>query len=235
MSVLKSNREAIPGDRVMPALSAWDILAGLGDSLAVMDSAYRIVWAREPLLPEGRSGERNPIVDRFCYEAFFGRDEVCESACPVKTVWATGRTHAVERRIVLEDGRVLWREARAYPILDRRGRVLLVARISFDISHRKERQGKQIRRLAALERSLEELNRSYPEPRSFPTVSGRALTMRELEVLRLVSQGLSKPHIAEVLNLSPHTVKRHVDNIFDKLGVNDRTQAAVWAARQGLV
>ena len=62
-----------------------------------------------------------------------------------------------------------------------------------------------------------------------------SLTKRKLEVLRLVAQGLSKPSIAKVLGISQNTVKRHVNNIFNKLGVNDRAQAAVWAARQGLV
>jgi DNA-binding CsgD family transcriptional regulator/ArsR family metal-binding transcriptional regulator len=61
------------------------------------------------------------------------------------------------------------------------------------------------------------------------------LTARELEVLRRVAHGNTNTEISRQLNISPHTVKSHVVHIFNKLGVNDRTQAAVWAARQNIV
>jgi NarL family two-component system response regulator LiaR len=61
------------------------------------------------------------------------------------------------------------------------------------------------------------------------------LSERELEVLRLISDGLSNTAIAEKLVISEKTVKRHVSNIFSKLHVLDRTQAAVLAWQQGLV
>lgn len=61
------------------------------------------------------------------------------------------------------------------------------------------------------------------------------LTKREEEVLKLVATGLSNREIAGVLFISEGTVKTHVEHIIGKLGVSDRVQAAVWAARQGLV
>lgn len=61
------------------------------------------------------------------------------------------------------------------------------------------------------------------------------LSERELEVLRLLSTGLSNKEIAPLLFISASTVKTHVEHIIGKLGVSDRVQAAVWAARQGLV
>ncbi|MCB2187172.1 MAG: LuxR C-terminal-related transcriptional regulator [Deltaproteobacteria bacterium] len=133
------------------------------------------------------------------------------------------------------DGRPRWREARAYPIRDQSGRVVLVARLSFDISRRKEDEARQDRRSLDLARSLEELSRLSLGEAPFQGDLATPLSARELEVLRLLAQGLKKPQIATVLTLSPHTVKRHVDHIFSKLGVSDRAQAAVWAARQGLV
>ena len=60
------------------------------------------------------------------------------------------------------------------------------------------------------------------------------LTVRELEVLRLVVEGLSTSDIAESLVLSPRTVHVHLRSIFDKLGVSTRTAAAHEAVRLNL-
>ncbi|HEV7576910.1 MAG TPA: LuxR C-terminal-related transcriptional regulator [Caldimonas sp.] len=59
-------------------------------------------------------------------------------------------------------------------------------------------------------------------------VAAEALSPRELEVLRLIAAGDSNKLIARAFDLSPHTVKRHVANILDKLGVQSRGQAAAW-------
>jgi NarL family two-component system response regulator LiaR len=61
------------------------------------------------------------------------------------------------------------------------------------------------------------------------------LTTREIEVLRLIATGISNAEIAEQLFVSEKTVKSHVSNILGKLHLADRTQAAVYAFRQGIV
>jgi DNA-binding NarL/FixJ family response regulator len=61
------------------------------------------------------------------------------------------------------------------------------------------------------------------------------LSERELEVLRLIAEGISNAEIAERLIISENTVKSHVSNILGKLHLADRTQAAVYAWREGLV
>ncbi|NJN86850.1 MAG: response regulator transcription factor [Leptolyngbyaceae cyanobacterium SL_7_1] len=61
------------------------------------------------------------------------------------------------------------------------------------------------------------------------------LSQRELEVLKLMVEGMSNPEIAAQLYLSPNTVKTHVRGIMNKLAVDDRVQAAVVALRAGLV
>jgi len=60
------------------------------------------------------------------------------------------------------------------------------------------------------------------------------LTERELEVLRLIAQGLNNHEIAQRLTISEKTVKTHVSNILGKLQVEDRTQAAIYALKKGL-
>jgi DNA-binding NarL/FixJ family response regulator len=61
------------------------------------------------------------------------------------------------------------------------------------------------------------------------------LTQRETQVLRNLAFGLSNKEIGRSLEISVETVKEHVQNIMQKLAVSDRTKAAVWAVRKGLV
>lgn len=69
--------------------------------------------------------------------------------------------------------------------------------------------------------------------RSLPPNTDIPLTPREFQVLKIISLGLSNQEIADSLGISIETVKEHVQNILRKLQVKDRTQAAVWAVRQG--
>ena len=62
-----------------------------------------------------------------------------------------------------------------------------------------------------------------------------SLTKRELEVLKNLSYGMYNKEIAEKLNISERTVKNHISNIFKKIEVTDRTQAAVFAIRNNLI
>ena len=61
------------------------------------------------------------------------------------------------------------------------------------------------------------------------------LTEREAEVLELMGRHLTNKEIAAALSISPMTVKRHVSNVFDKLGVGSRRQAVAQAAALGLL
>lgn len=60
------------------------------------------------------------------------------------------------------------------------------------------------------------------------------LTPREVEVLKLIAEGLNNKGIAEELVISEKTVKNHINNIFSKLHINDRSQAILYAIRTGL-
>jgi DNA-binding NarL/FixJ family response regulator len=62
----------------------------------------------------------------------------------------------------------------------------------------------------------------------------RLLSERELEVLRLLAQGLTNPEIAKRLFLSEGTIKNYVSTIFSKINVADRTQATIFALRNGI-
>ena len=60
------------------------------------------------------------------------------------------------------------------------------------------------------------------------------LSDREAEVLEALCQGMSNKEMAEVLFVSPETIKSHVSTVIGKLGVKDRTQAVIFAIRSGM-
>ena len=70
--------------------------------------------------------------------------------------------------------------------------------------------------------------------RSAASEAGTDLTSRELEVVRWLARGWDNQRIAQELHISEHTVRFHLRNIREKIGVQTRTEAAVWAVRRGL-
>jgi DNA-binding NarL/FixJ family response regulator len=95
--------------------------------------------------------------------------------------------------------------------------------LAMQLISRFSRQARELRELAA------------PQPRGADAPAFEALTPRELEVLGLLAQGKSNPQIAQELVISRATAKTHVERIIGKLGVSDRTQAALRAIELGLV
>jgi two-component system, NarL family, response regulator LiaR len=70
---------------------------------------------------------------------------------------------------------------------------------------------------------------------NLPSTEDSVLSPRELDVLRLIAEGLGNKEIADKLEISLSTVKTHIEDILARLKVSDRTQAAVKAVRQGLL
>lgn len=127
-------------------------------------------------------------------------------------------------------------EQAMYPVHDNEGNLLSTVTINIDMNKSNIELQQYAEYIDKLEKKISELsgfrvdaektaNRSLPSP----------LTGREIEVLRMLACGVTNLEISELLSISPHTVKSHVIHIFNKLGVNTRTQAAVWAARHNLV
>jgi len=82
--------------------------------------------------------------------------------------------------------------------------------------------------------SREDLRRAGSASRSTCAGSDVQLTRREAEVIVKMVEGLTNKQIAQSLDISYETVKEHVQHVLRKVGVTDRTQAAVWAVRHGL-
>ena len=78
------------------------------------------------------------------------------------------------------------------------------------------------------------MEQAAAQPGECETAGGPQLTEREGEVIRLVAQGKSNREIAETLVISEKTAKAHISNILGKLGLEDRTQMAIYAIKNGL-
>lgn len=96
---------------------------------------------------------------------------------------------------------------------------------------RKAARGEAVMHPHVAARVMQELR----APRTPNAPFASELSDREIEVLRLIAEGCNNTEIAERLVISEHTVKRHVSNILSKLHLADRTQAAIYAWREGMV
>ncbi len=134
-------------------------------------------------------------------------------------------------------------EAAVYPLLDRDGNLVSSLSLNIDTTALKERIREQDLRIKDLENRLDKASKTAPvtpENRPAPDIPSpvrpvSGLTQREIEVLGLIAQGYTNNEIGNLLFISPHTVKSHMINIFNKFGVSDRTQAAVLGVRAGLI
>ena len=125
-----------------------------------------------------------------------------------------------------------------YPVLDKQGNLLSTVTIDIETNSNlpESFSKKEPTELEHLQRNIDVTTTASKlavgnDQDTLPT----PLTGRELAVLRLMAEGATNMEISKVLRISPHTVKSHVIHIFNKLGVDDRTQAAVWAARHNLI
>ena len=211
------------------------ILTSIRDPLAVIDRNFRVLWANRARAAIHQLN-RDDVIGRICYQVFFRRKAPCED-CVAQVVFKSGRSRIKEAWLDFPDGSRKWGEVRAYPVYGENRNIDAALTIIIDITERKLKLERQKKYAEYLSRSLsvltQEKNRVLSDDRHLDATFG--LTDREIEVLRLMTEGFTNNEISEQLSISPHTAKSHVIHIFNKLGVDDRTQAAVLATRHKLI
>lgn len=209
------------------------ILQGIRAYLHLIDRELRIRWTNAGSKKFGR-GDSTEIKGKHCYEIYLGRTSPC-SDCPVRRVFESCKAHITEKRILLPGGSQKCFEVRVYPIYDRNRKIAYVIKMGLDVTDRKLAAEKHSRYVDLLETSVKERTGQIKASRSANPIGMFGLSQREIQILRLMSEGFSNNEISQSLVISPHTVKTHVTHIFDKIGVTDRTQASVLAARLGII
>lgn len=86
-----------------------------------------------------------------------------------------------------------------------------------------------------IQQKLVPLLNNYLIRKEFDNNASNSLTKREIEILKILAIGGTNRDIAEKLDITERTVKNHVSNIFKKIDVNDRTQAAVFAIKNNII
>src|SRR4030042_850522 len=128
-------------------------------------------------------------------------------------------------------------EKAVYPIHDNEGNIVSTVEIDIESGKRhsviqKLKKYTQTQEKKILKQTKKVTQEKFKNNKTGPL---EPLSKREMEVLRLMSEGCTNIEISKILSISTHTVKSHVINIFNKLGVNDRTQASVFALRQQII
>lgn len=127
-------------------------------------------------------------------------------------------------------------EKALFPVYDKNGNLLSTITLDVDYSVNKSALETATEYIQSLEKKISKLTQGKKERQEQAnTALPSPLSRRETQVLTMVACGATNMEIAQTLNISPHTVKSHITHIFNKLGVNTRTQASVWASRHHFI
>lgn len=207
------------------------LLQNTADSFTIVDQNYRIVWTNQ-------LKDDDSMVGKVCYEVAYNRISPCHDPnCVVKNIFNSGKSCMNEKCIHRQDGSQIWKEVRAYPVFDNQDNLIYSLNIGHDVTGRRIELEKQKRYVQYLEKSPYVINRKQNDANIIleRIENHVSLTGREIEVLRLMAEGFTNNEMAMILSISRNTIKSHVVHVFDKLGVNNRTQAVVQATRLNLV
>jgi DNA-binding CsgD family transcriptional regulator/ArsR family metal-binding transcriptional regulator len=126
-------------------------------------------------------------------------------------------------------------ETATFPVYDEQGNLVRTVSMDIDTTGLRREIDRQEERIRELQSRLASFESAHAEDFSAANAALPApLTDREIQVLAQIVEGATNREISALLNISAHTVKSHVTGIFNKLGVNDRAQAAAWGAVHGL-
>ncbi len=209
------------------------LFKSIKDPLGIF-SNYRILWLNKPMAII-HQGEQEEAIGKICYKFFYKKSKPCRG-CPLIDVIKTGRIQIIERYMDFPDGVRRWGEVRAYPIRGQDKSLIAIIVLIIEITDKKLILKRQKEYSEFLSKKLKETSGKIKKiTNNKNEISLKVnLSRRETDVLRLISEGYTNVQISELLFLSINTIKSHVNHIFNKLGVSDRTQAAVLATRHKL-
>ncbi len=195
----------------------------------ILNKDYTVLWSNR-VMAALVDKPLSEMIGKPCYEVWRRRTTPCP-VCLLRIVSDTKEPCIMERWLDLPNKERRHAEVKAYPIFDRDGSVKHVFEILIPLTEKKRDDRLRRKYIESLEETVRQLNAAGDADRQEISKGEQeiALTIREKEILKLITRGFSNKEIADILLISRDTVKTHVKSIFTKLAVTDRTQAAVWA------
>jgi ATP/maltotriose-dependent transcriptional regulator MalT len=227
------------GDAAVAAERTERFLSKLGPDSRLQRAAALELYARSLVALAEVERARGAVIELLDLLAEVSTDSLRASALAVEGVVAGAEGDLDAARLSMEDAIDLFQQIGA-PFETARSRLdlaqVLAALGRTDAAAQQARLAQEALHEMRAERDAQraaELMSEFDgaESREVSTL----LTPRELDVLKLIAQGLSNPEIAQRLVLSEHTVHRHLANILRKLNLSSRAAAAAWGVRSGLV
>jgi PAS domain S-box-containing protein len=214
-------------------------LSRTNDGAFIIDARHRIIfWNQAAGKILGYTAQE--VIGRPCYEILGGRDEqgrtLCQRFCRV-AIQAEKGDILPNRDVSVWSGtgEELWLNVTTFAYTcDDMSVAQIIVHLFRDITESKEHQRFVSQVLAASEQLQQNGGyQAFSSPPTNPQENG--LTAREWQVLGLMAQGLGTGEMAGSMTISPSTVRNHVQNILDKLGVHSRLEAIAHAYQHGLI
>jgi len=225
--------EAFFETSAVPKIMYQALLEAIDCSFVIVDRNYRLGTI---VLKDAEPSYLH--MEKTCYEAVFNSDRPCMD-CPVTVLFDEGRLTTGKTCLSLPDEvETWWFEVRAYPLFDKQYNVAH-AIIAFRLMRGSRIDSNTSSKMTNEQQRLLKESGELPKYQGFldkyqgflDKEVGRqplmSLSKRETEILRLMADGMTNSEIATTLFISPNTVKCHTVHIFNKLGVNNRTQASI--------
>jgi PAS domain S-box-containing protein len=216
-----------------------DIFVNIADGVFVVDSENKIIfWNRAAQKILGFS--RKEVVGRNCHDVIAGRDKstpICSKNCQVMNLIQRGEM--VENYDMLthsKAGDPVWINVSIIAIPARQREFNTVVHIFRDINRRK-RSEELIQELIYTIKTDNQAQQHAPsaEVSLLEHNPKPSLTRRERQVLRLVAEGASTSAMAKELYINWATVRKHIQNILNKLGLHTKLEAVTYAIKNNLI
>jgi len=213
------------------------LLARSADGVFAVDADQRIVsWSAAAEELVGRSA--GDVIGRYCYEVVLGNDyeghPFCRPDCPGIKAARRGRSVPNYDIACQKNGGEVWLNVSIVPVPCRVTGEALAIHMIRDVSQRRRSERLAQAAIDTVSEFMPELSEAERAAKPHP-VPGPSLTAREIEVLRLLADGLGTEALASNLGLSRATVRNHIQRLLAKIGVHSRLEAVIYSARQGLI
>ena len=214
-----------------------DAISHTTDGVYAVDETHRIIlWNAGASRILGYAADE--VLGKLCYEVFAGRDEkgilVCQGGCADMALAKAGAL--IPSRELLtrtKDGRQLWMNATNIPVPSDQGGLSTVVHIFREVTAQHNTE-QLVQRLSSLMTSFAVSQGTQPDTAQDAAKRPLAITSRERQVLRLLAEGSNVPSIAQALDISPATVRKHIQNVLKKLGVHTTLEAVAYSSRHNL-